>query len=126
MAANIHSSAPSQSQAELRAYLEDRLRTQYPAIGDQEISRAVEAALGRHGYVLNSQDNHRNRHEQSRNGEQENGQQQALASVRDAAISAAQSVSDPAVRMAAIASAWLGYAATSAYQAQNQQRQNRR
>lgn len=135
MAANIQSSAPSQSQAEVRAYLEEGLRAQYPSANNQEINRAIDAALGRHGYVLHRQEQRNNQQEhvqrEQRNGQNESGQrgernqQQALAAVRDAAITAAQPLADPAVRLAAVASAWLGYAAASALLEQNQQNQQR-
>ena len=52
----------------------------------------------------------------------------SIAAVRDAAISAAQHLSDSSIRMAAIASAWVSYAATCSWAEQwheNEQKASR-
>jgi hypothetical protein len=63
------------------------------------------------------------RGQQNRDNNQHSAAHQSIASVRDAAISAAQNISDSSLRMAAVACAWASYAATYAQADQlNQQR----
>ncbi len=147
MATNIQ----SQSHTELKAFLEERLRAQFPSANGQEIANAVEVAMGRRGYVFQQQqrengqrENGQRENNQRENGQRENGQRNnqqqdllrrengqggyqqsaslsAIASVRDAAISAAQAISEPSVKMAAVAAAWTAFAATSVLDEQNKQ-----
>ena len=172
MATNIQ----SQSQTELKAHLEERLRAQFPSSGRQEIVNAVEIALGHQGYILehdnqqhrdngqrdqqrdqqqgnqqrDQQSNNQQRNNQQQNNQQQNNQQHdqrdnarrdngqqgqgnhqmhpsyaAVMAVRDAAISAANSISDQAVKMAAIAGAEAAMCATSVVLEQNQQNQQK-
>lgn len=151
MATNI------QSHAELKGYLEQRLRSQFATANQQEIDQAVEIAMGRRGYALDQlqhehdgQQRQQNNQQQNQQRQQANGQQQGqqshqsqqslssheslqglqdhhehLAAVRDAAISAAQRISAQDVKMAAIASAWVGFAATSVLHEQDHDKASR-
>ncbi|GCE11387.1 hypothetical protein [Tengunoibacter tsumagoiensis] len=136
-----------QSQLEVREHLEERLRIQFPSAQRQEILHAVEVAMGQHGYVLHS---HEGQHSgiHARDGEKlnqprlQNGQtldQSQLSSLipqsspsalallraRDAAIVAAQSIPDPAVKMAAVAGAYLAHCAASVINEQQQQQEQK-
>jgi hypothetical protein len=124
MATNIQ----SQSHTELKCYLEDCLRAHFPAANNQEIMRAVEVAMGSCGYMLDR--SHMQSGRQSREQLMQDNNQfsvacTCLASVRDATISAAQSLSDSCLRMAAVACAWACYAATCALAEQMNQNQQR-
>jgi hypothetical protein len=145
MATNIHSQSPT----ELKSYLEECLHVHFPAASNQEVAHAVEVAMGRWGYVLDhSHDRHANQEPNEQNARRDQhgpndqrGQQDreqlvrdnnqlsivcaSIASVRDAAISAAQSLSDSSLRMAAVACAWASYAATCAQAEQMNQSQQR-
>lgn len=141
----------SNSQTELKAYLEERLRAQHPSASSQDIVNAVEIAMGRRGYMLHAEqhqqqnqqrgmnqqqhDNAQRMQQQQQNQQHDNARQnaqggmqqqapQALIAVREAAISASQGISDPVVKLASIASAWVAFAATSVAHEQHEQNQN--
>ncbi|HLG76852.1 MAG TPA: hypothetical protein VKX46_10580 [Ktedonobacteraceae bacterium] len=144
----------SNSQTELKAYLEERLRAQHPSASSQDIVSAVEIAMGRRGYMLHAEQQHQQnqqrgmnqqQHDNAQRMQQQQNQQQnqqhdnarqnaqggvqqqapqALIAVREAAISASQGISDPVVKLASIASAWVAFAATSVANEQHEQNQN--
>ena len=124
MATNVQ----SQSHTELKCYLEDCLHAHFPAASNQEITHAVEVAMGGCGYMLDRthiQSGQQNCEQLMNDNSQFSVACACLASVRDAAISAAQSLSESSLRMAAVACAWACYAATCALAEQmdhNQQR----
>ncbi len=134
MATNIQSN----SHTELRAYLEEHLHAQFPSANSQDILNAVEIATGRRGYVLHQeqQHDHQQNRDQQRSQQQDNLQRdnarrdnqqasQGLVAVREAAISAAQAIPEHPVRIAAVASAWVAFAAANVAHEQNQnQNQN--
>jgi hypothetical protein len=124
MATNIE----SQSHTELKCYLEDCLHAHFPAASNQEVMHAVEVAMGGCGYMLDR--SHMQGGQQSRELLMHDNNQFSvactyLASVRDVTISAAQSLSEPCLRMAAVACAWACYAATCALAEQMNQNQQR-
>jgi hypothetical protein len=143
MATNIHSQSPT----ELKSYLEECLHVHFPAASNQEVAHAVEVAMGRWGYMLDhSHDRHAHQgpneynahHDQHVQNDQrgQQGREQlvhdnnqlavvcaSIAAIRDAAISAAQSLSESSLRMAAVACAWTSYAATCAQAEQMNQNQ---
>lgn len=145
MATNVQ----SQSHTELKSYLEERVHAHYPAASNQEVVHAVEVAMGRWGYTLdhsydqqthqgqNEHHDQQDQHAQSDQRGQQNREQlvrdnnqlsvvyASIAAVRDAAISAAQSLSESSLRMAAVACAWASYAATCAQAEQINQNQQR-
>ena len=118
----------TQSQTELKCYLEECLHMHCPTASNQEVACAVDVAMGSCGYMLD--------HSQDQRGQQ--GREQlmndnnqlsvmcaSIASVRDAAIAAAQCLSDASLRMAAIACACASYAATCALAEQMDRNQQR-
>lgn len=124
MATNIQ----SQSQTELKCYLEECLHMHCPTANNQEVAHAVDVALGRCGYMLDH--SHDQRGQQKREQLMHDNNQfsvacASIASVRDAAIAAAQCISDSGMRMAAIACACASYAATCALAEQMKQNQQK-
>ena len=124
MATNIQ----SQSQTELKCYLEECLHAHCPAASNQEVACAVDAALGCCGYMLDhshDQQGQQMREQLMRGDNQLSVACASLAAVRDTAIAAAQCLSEPSLRMAAIACACASYAATCALAEQMNQNQQR-
>jgi hypothetical protein len=124
MATNIQ----SQSHMELKCYLEECLHRHCPAASNQEVAHAVDVAMGCCGYMLDH--SHDQRGQQNLEQLMPNSNQlsvvcAAIASVRDAAIAAAQCLSESSLRMAAIACACASYAATCALAEQMNQNQQK-
>jgi hypothetical protein len=118
----------AQSQTELKCYLEECMHMYCPAASNQEIAHAVDVAMGCCGYMLD--------HSHDQRGQQDREQLMrdnnpllvacaSIASVRDAAMAAAQCLSEPALRMAAMACACASYAATCALAEQMNQNQQK-
>lgn len=124
MATNIQ----SQSQAELKCYLEECLHACCPAASNQEVAHAVEVAMGLCGYMLDhAHDQHgqQSREQFMHDTNQLSTFMMCIASVRDATISAAQCLSESSLRMVAIACAWVSYAATCEQARQMNQNQQK-
>jgi hypothetical protein len=124
MATNIQ----SQSHTELKCYLEECLHMHCPAASNQEVAHAVGAAMGSCGYMLDHSHDQRGQQDREQLMHNDNPLSVAcasIASVRDAAIAAAQCLSESSLRMAAIACACASYAATCALAEQMNQNQQK-
>ena len=121
MATNVQ----SQSHAELKCYLEECLHACCPAASNQEVAHAVDVAMGSCGYMLDHTHDQQNREQLMHDTNQLSTAMMCIASVRDAAIAAAQCLSESSLRMVAIACAWASYAATCAQAQQMNQNQQR-